>query len=105
MCAFHSAKVASSSEGSWPRASSRTGLSESGETRYWYQLMSQATVTTASALIPESVTTDTLGSPDSDNPVRLEGRGHDPDQLEGAFTGWNAHMGEDGRVVPDIARV
>jgi hypothetical protein len=44
-------------------------------------------------------------SPDSDNPVRLEGRGHDPDQLEGAFTGWNAHMSEDGRVVPDIARV
>jgi hypothetical protein len=44
-------------------------------------------------------------SPDSDNPVRLEGRGHDPDQLESAFTSWNAHMGEDGRVVPDIARV
>lgn len=44
-------------------------------------------------------------SPDSDNPVRLEGRGHDPDQLEGAFTSWNAHMSEDGRVVPDIARV
>ncbi len=44
-------------------------------------------------------------SPDSDNPVRLEGRGHDPDQLEGAFTGWNANMSEDGRVVPDIARV
>jgi hypothetical protein len=44
-------------------------------------------------------------SPDSDNPVRLEGRGHDPDQLEGAFTGWNAHMHDDGRIVPDIARV
>ncbi len=44
-------------------------------------------------------------SPDSDNPVRLEGRGHDPGQLEGAFTSWNAHMSEDGRVVPDIARV
>jgi hypothetical protein len=44
-------------------------------------------------------------SPDSDNPVRLEGRGHDPEQLEGAFTSWNAHMSEDGRVVPDIARV
>ena len=44
-------------------------------------------------------------SPDSDNPVRLEGRGHDPDQLEGGFTGWNAHLGEDGRIVPDIARV
>jgi hypothetical protein len=44
-------------------------------------------------------------SPESDNPVRLEGRGHDPEQLEGPFKGWNAHMGEDGRVVPDIARV
>ena len=44
-------------------------------------------------------------SPDSDNPVRLEGRGHDPAELEGAFTGWNAHMSEDGRIVPDIARL
>src|SRR5438034_393584 len=44
-------------------------------------------------------------SPDSDNPVRLEGRGHDPDQLEAPFRSWNAHMGEDGRIVPDIARV
>jgi hypothetical protein len=44
-------------------------------------------------------------SPDSDNPVRLEGRGHDPAQLEAAFTGWNAHMSEDGRIVPDLARL
>lgn len=44
-------------------------------------------------------------SPDSENPVRLEGRGHDPDELEGTFTEWNAHMEEDGRVVPDIARL
>ena len=44
-------------------------------------------------------------SPDSDNPVRLEERGHDPGELEGAFTEWNAHMQEDGRVVPDIARL
>ena len=44
-------------------------------------------------------------SPDSDNPVRLEGRGHDPDELEGAFAEWNAHVLEDGRVVPDIARL
>ena len=42
-------------------------------------------------------------SPDSDNPVRLEGRGHDPTELEGAFTDWNARMEEDGRIVPDIA--
>jgi hypothetical protein len=44
-------------------------------------------------------------TPDSDNPVRLEGRGHDPTELEGAFTGWNANVGDDGRLVPDIARV
>jgi hypothetical protein len=44
-------------------------------------------------------------SPDFENPVRLESRGHDPAELEGAFTGWNAHMSEDGRIVPDIARL
>jgi len=42
---------------------------------------------------------------ESDNPVRLEGRGHDPDELEGAFVEWNAHMEDDGRIVPDIARL
>jgi len=44
-------------------------------------------------------------SPDSDNPVRLEERGHDPNELEGSFTEWNAHMEDDGRVLPDIARL
>jgi hypothetical protein len=44
-------------------------------------------------------------SPDSENPVRLEGRGHDPHQLETAYTEWNAHMAADGRIVPDIARL
>src|SRR4051812_18297464 len=44
-------------------------------------------------------------SPDSDNPVRLEGRGHDPADLEPSFAEWNAHMEDDGRVVPDIARL
>jgi hypothetical protein len=44
-------------------------------------------------------------SPESDNPVRLEGRGHDPAELEGAFTDWNANMDDDGRIIPDIARV
>jgi len=38
-------------------------------------------------------------------PVRLAERGHDPDELEGSFTEWNAHIEEDGRVVPDIARL
>jgi len=44
-------------------------------------------------------------SPDSDNPVRLEGRGHDPAELESSFTDWNAHMEGDGRIVPDVARL
>src|SRR3954452_20828418 len=44
-------------------------------------------------------------SPESDNPLRLEGRGHDPADLEGSSTEWNAHMEEDGRIVPDIARL
>jgi hypothetical protein len=42
---------------------------------------------------------------DSDNPVRLEARGQDPDELEALFMDWNAHMEDDGRVVPDIARL
>ena len=42
---------------------------------------------------------------ESENPVRLEGRGHDPDELEAAFTDWNAHVEDDGRIVPDIARL
>jgi hypothetical protein len=44
-------------------------------------------------------------SPDSDNPVRLEGRGHDPAELEGSVTDWNGHLEDDGRIVPDIARL
>jgi hypothetical protein len=44
-------------------------------------------------------------SPESENPVRLEGRGHDPSELETSFTSWNGHMEDDGRVVPDIARL
>ncbi|HEX4526383.1 MAG TPA: hypothetical protein VH108_06525 [Gaiellaceae bacterium] len=42
---------------------------------------------------------------DSDNPVRLEERGHDPGVLEGPITEWNSHMEEDGRIVPNIARL
>lgn len=44
-------------------------------------------------------------SPESENPVRLEERGHDPAELEGAFTEWNAHVSSDGRIVPDIAKL
>ena len=44
-------------------------------------------------------------TPDSAQPVRLAERGHEPEELDAAFTEWNAHMVEDGRIVPDIARV
>ena len=42
---------------------------------------------------------------DLPQPVRLAERGHDPGELEGSFTAWNAHMVDDGRIVPDIARL
>jgi hypothetical protein len=44
-------------------------------------------------------------TPDSTAAVRLAERGHDPDELDATFTGWNAHLVEDGRVIPDLARV
>jgi hypothetical protein len=44
------------------------------------------------------ITTDTA-------PIRLAERGDDPSDLEGSFTEWNAHMEDDGRIVPDIARL
>jgi hypothetical protein len=44
-------------------------------------------------------------APESDNPVRLEDRGHEPSELQATFTDWNAHIDEDGRIVPDLARV
>ena len=42
---------------------------------------------------------------DSPQPVRLADRGQELDELEGSFTEWNAHMEDDGRIVPDIARL
>jgi hypothetical protein len=44
-------------------------------------------------------------SPDSPQPLRLEERGHDVSELEPSFTQWNAHLSDDGRLLPDIARV
>jgi hypothetical protein len=38
-------------------------------------------------------------------PVRLAERGHDPADLDPSFTEWNAQLEEDGRVLPDIARL
>ena len=43
--------------------------------------------------------------PDAAQPVRLAERGHDLEELEPAFQEWNAHLTDDGRLMPDIARV
>jgi hypothetical protein len=44
-------------------------------------------------------------SPDSGQPVRLERRGHELDELEETFKAWNAHVEDEGRLVPEIARL
>lgn len=44
-------------------------------------------------------------SPDSAQPVRLERRGHELDELEETFKTWNAHVESEGRLVPEIARI
>jgi hypothetical protein len=44
-------------------------------------------------------------SPDSAQPVRLERRGHELTELEESFKSWNAHIEEEGRLVPEIARI
>ena len=42
---------------------------------------------------------------DLEHAVRLEERGHDPGELDASFIEWNAHMEDDGRIVPDLARL
>lgn len=44
-------------------------------------------------------------SPESAQPVRLERRGHELDELEESFKNWNAHVEDEGRLVPEIARL
>ncbi len=44
-------------------------------------------------------------TPDAAQPVRLEQRGHDLEELETSFQEWNAALTDDGRLMPDIARV
>ena len=44
-------------------------------------------------------------SPESAQPVRLERRGHELDELEETFKTWNAHVESEGRLVPEIARL
>jgi hypothetical protein len=42
---------------------------------------------------------------DSPQPVRLAERGHEPSELDLSFSDWNAEVEDDGRVVPNIARL
>ena len=44
-------------------------------------------------------------SPDSAQPVRLERRGHELDELEDGFKHWNTRVEDEGRLVPDFARI
>jgi hypothetical protein len=44
-------------------------------------------------------------SPDSAQPVKLAERGHEVTQLDAAYKSWNARIEEDGRIVPQIARL
>jgi hypothetical protein len=44
-------------------------------------------------------------SPDSAQPVRLERRGHELEELEETYKTWNAHVEDEGRLVPEIARL
>src|SRR5215211_6728046 len=42
-------------------------------------------------------------SPESAQPVRLAERGHELTQLDPGYQRWNAHIEEDGRLVPEIS--
>jgi hypothetical protein len=44
-------------------------------------------------------------SPDSAQPVRLERRGHELQELDEGFKDWNAQVEDEGRLVPAIARL
>jgi hypothetical protein len=44
-------------------------------------------------------------APESGQPVRLEERGHDLDELDPSYAAWNAYLDDSGRLVPDIERL
>jgi hypothetical protein len=44
-------------------------------------------------------------TPESAQPVRLERRGHELEELEAGFKAWNTRVEDEGRLVPDIARI
>lgn len=43
--------------------------------------------------------------PEAAQPVRLEERGHDSDELDQTYAAWNARLDETGRLIPDIERL
>jgi hypothetical protein len=44
-------------------------------------------------------------SPDAPQPLKLAERGHDLEELQDGYKDWNAQLADDGRLMPDIARV
>ncbi|MFN0154660.1 MAG: hypothetical protein ACKVUT_09795 [Gaiella sp.] len=44
-------------------------------------------------------------SPESGQPVRIEERGTDSSEIGPAYTGWNASIADDGRIMPELAPV
>ncbi len=42
---------------------------------------------------------------DAPQPVRLAERGYEVDELEAAYREWNGELAEDGRLLPNVARV
>jgi cytochrome P450 len=44
-------------------------------------------------------------TPESAQPVRLEERGHELDDLDESFRAWNARVEDEGRLVPQIANL
>ena len=44
-------------------------------------------------------------TPESAQPVRLEERGHELEDLDDGFRAWNARVEDDGRLVPQIAHL
>jgi hypothetical protein len=42
--------------------------------------------------------------PEAPQPLRLADRGANISEIEPPFTGWNAQLDENGRVIPDVAR-
>ncbi len=44
-------------------------------------------------------------TPDSAQPVRLAERGHELAELDAGYKRWNAHIEQDGRLVPEISPV